>query len=399
MNWIPWRERQCKIKAPGEYEYAKDVTRNHEGQKRWRGSQLPAEESNRRITVLPELRASQVADQIAGPPGEVIYLSKHYDLQGTVIPSTFTHLSVPATVMRLLSSHADVLEVPEPLWARFLPTNLLFLVAWRISGILHGHTRKVRSYAIENNNPESALFGRRSSQPIVRTITLSIIGVLIRSSFERLAFGSDGARANYESIPGVNRVPRATFLELPSPTPGASLACGEAIATFIGRLEPRKGVPELMLAWQLVESAMPNAKLVVIGDGILQSEVTIWCGARPSSRIFVGQVEHATIPDHLRKTTVVVAPSRREGRWREQIGLPIIEGLAEGKTIVTTDETGLADWLQSHNHVVVSLSSSVGVLGAAIIDALTSPLSAAEVKASLPANDGRYEAARWLLTG
>jgi glycosyltransferase involved in cell wall biosynthesis len=89
-----------------------------------------------------------------------------------------------------------------------------------------------------------------------------------------------------------------------------------------------------------------------------------------------------------------VLPSQPSATWREQVGLPIVEGLSYGCTIVTTTETGLAGWLSEHGHRVVAADADDGELAAAVAAALLNPVE--DVVASLPDHDGRLAADAWM---
>jgi glycosyltransferase involved in cell wall biosynthesis len=89
-------------------------------------------------------------------------------------------------------------------------------------------------------------------------------------------------------------------------------------------------------------------------------------------------------------------PSRREGRWREQIGLSIVEGLAHGCHIVATPDTGLSEWLRLHGHDVLPNEFTVADLTAALRDAARNQLDPAAVRASLPPLDCRVRAENWM---
>jgi glycosyltransferase involved in cell wall biosynthesis len=92
----------------------------------------------------------------------------------------------------------------------------------------------------------------------------------------------------------------------------------------------------------------------------------------------------------------VVLPSRREGRWREQIGLSIVEGLAHGCHVIATPDTGLAGWLSRHGHDVLPEDFTVADLVGAMRQAADTRLSPAMVQESLPAVDGRISAEDWM---
>ncbi|HEX8510411.1 MAG TPA: glycosyltransferase, partial [Propionibacteriaceae bacterium] len=98
----------------------------------------------------------------------------------------------------------------------------------------------------------------------------------------------------------------------------------------------------------------------------------------------------------LRQSQVLVLPSQSNPGWREQIGLPIMEALAHGCSVVTTSDTGLAQWLTEHGHSVISSSGSASHLADAMVTRLRAPLDESEVLASLPGRDGRLVADDWL---
>ena len=91
-------------------------------------------------------------------------------------------------------------------------------------------------------------------------------------------------------------------------------------------------------------------------------------------------------------------PSQPRPRWREQVGLPIVEGLGRGCLVVTTSETGLAEWLTAHGHYVVSPPDDAAAFSDALSRAIADTRSPMSVVADLPAVDGRAAAEAWMLT-
>ena len=83
-------------------------------------------------------------------------------------------------------------------------------------------------------------------------------------------------------------------------------------------------------------------------------------------------------------------------KWREQVGLPIAEGLAHGCSRVTADQTGLADWLTAHGHIVLPAGQTTEGLALGIIAALRLRRKPESVIGDLPAVDGRLAADDWL---
>ena len=110
---------------------------------------------------------------------------------------------------------------------------------------------------------------------------------------------------------------------------------------FVGTLEPRKDVPTLIRAFSQVASLHPEALLVLAGGrgwgaGAVDAAVaTSGLGRRV---VQTGYVDDAAIPVLLRSAAAVVYPSLYEG-----FGLPALEALACGATLVTTEGTAMAE--------------------------------------------------------
>jgi glycosyltransferase involved in cell wall biosynthesis len=352
--------------------------------------------STSHIRILPELRAVQVERSYSMWPCLNFYFDVKYDLGATQVPENFRRVSIWSAAKALLTADAEVLEVPEPLWLRFLPRNAVLLAAWRAGGIVRRRRRYVVTYAIENNDLSSLLTGRRRPPRLVTVVVARVLGLFVSAAFDRIAFGSEGARSSYDALKLSSGVSVNVVPELPSTAEAPDQSLLDVAAIYVGRLERRKGIETLMLAWPDVERAIPAAKLTVVGDGPLESNVLRWSEERPASRRVLGFVEHRDVGALVAQHRIAVAPSIREGRWREQIGLPIVEALSRGLTIVTTNETGLADWLSSHGHRVIHSECDSSALSNAMIDALMAPLERSEAQAALPDIPGRISADRWM---
>ncbi|SMG16069.1 glycosyltransferase [Agreia pratensis] len=358
-------------------------------------SALPHDEVSD-IRVIPRLRAAHVERDIPRPGSLVLYFEAYSDLPDH-IPPQFRRADLLTMLRAVASSRGRILELPEPLWVRFYPASLTIALVWRLSGALRRINRKARFYAIENNDVGHVVFG--SARPAMRRLLerpiAALIGASISTLFERVAFGSDGSFETYRSIPLCRPLKHRVFLELPqradtSTTPRAYSAI------FVGGLEVRKGIPFLLSAWERVEEALPESTLTIVGAGPLAQEVHAWADKNPARRSATGSLGRSDVAAALAQSAVLVAPSQRSGRWREQIGLPISEALARGLTVVTTDETGLSSWLGEHGHTVVPAQTSAERLTTAIVSTLLEPLDRAAVQDALPAEDGRRRAHRWL---
>lgn len=366
----------------------------------FQGSSISVPSEYTSIRIRPELRAEHVKRAQRMTPAFTLYFDEKYDLGTTSVPSAFRRVGLFSCLRTLSLSDASVLEVPEPLWLRFAAKNLLILAVWRISGVIRHRRRVSVTYAIENNDLTNLLWPSGKSYPLIETLARMGAGALMRLTLSRIAFGSTASRDLYHSLSGVKKIPYRLIEELPGKPVGASSAGGrtesQARAIFIGMLDDRKGVLDLMEAWTAVERAVPQALLTIVGDGKHAETVSKWCSQQPERRVFTGFIQHNDVVPLLAESDVVVAPSRRAGRWREQIGLPIIEGLSVGLTVVTTDETGLAHWLRDKGHAVIPESTVQRDLADELARALLSPLRREDVLATLPEMPGRIAADAWL---
>jgi len=133
------------------------------------------------------------------------------------------------------------------------------------------------------------------------------------------------------------------------PVPGADgsalgrlgLDPGRPLVTFIGTMEPRKGVADLVRAFDRVAGSQPDVQLVLAGqpgwgaDGVEQALAR---AAHADRVVRTGYVPDDTVPALLRASAVVVYPSLEEG-----YGLPALEALACGAPLITTSGTAMEE--------------------------------------------------------
>lgn len=351
------------------------------------------------IRIRPELRPTQVNETLEMAPALTFYFDEKYDLGRAEIPDNCLKVSFRDCLRRIATSRARLLEVPEPLWMRFAPKNLLLMAVWKSSGFIFSRPREIITYAIENNAIEDLLYPNRSIPRVVVRLFMRCYGFIIYTFIDRIAFGSIAARELYSSLGFFGKTENNLIEELPTANPDYivhSNTAGGSRVIFVGALDDRKGILDLMATWDDVESNVNGAEIKIIGQGKYSETVSAWCQARPDSRSFLGFVEHSDIGAHMTTADVLVAPSRRDGRWREQIGLPIAEALSLGLTVVTTDETGLAQWLTHNGHYVIPEPTVRAALAESIAGALRVTLPRSSVIDSLPQVAGRIAADQWL---
>jgi glycosyltransferase involved in cell wall biosynthesis len=107
------------------------------------------------------------------------------------------------------------------------------------------------------------------------------------------------------------------------------------LAVCVGRVCEQKGQDLLLSAWPDVRYALPEATCVLVGDG--PGVDAVRAAATPGV-VAVGR--RRDVPAWLAAADVVVLPSRWEG-----MSLALLEAMAAGRAVVTTDVAGAAEAL------------------------------------------------------
>jgi glycosyltransferase involved in cell wall biosynthesis len=363
----------------------------------------------RRLRLYETVRTAHLERAHTLTPASILYGRRRYDFDDEVAKGLDLHqVSLPGLVRVLWSSPVAAIEVNEPLMTSGLRRAALAVAATRARG-RPGHVQVV-TYAIENRDPAGSTSPRaggaahgvggvvRAVRRRARVLADAALRRYVWRRLDRVAFGTAAAQELYARLlpatgPGVET---ALIPALPAPCScAAGAAADPARVLFVGAFTVRKGFPLLMEAWPHVVAQRPDARLGLVGKGPLEDLARERAAGDPTVSLDVDPPRDR-IHEHLRRATILVLPSQPTSTWREQVGLPIIEGLSHGCAVVTTTETGLASWLERHGHTVIGAGGSPHELADAVIAALDASRSATSVLADLPEVDGRLAADRWL---
>ncbi|ETD30637.1 hypothetical protein [Williamsia sp. D3] len=168
------------------------------------------------LRIIPVLRSDHVKRNSRLTDGVTLYFAENPDLAGTAIPQSMARTSIVAACRRTFEAKEAVLELPEPLWVRYLPYSLVLSALWKLANLRRRARRPVVAYAIENNDFEQVAFGMRQVPAWFASVVRAGVGVCIWACYSRIAYGGRGAQRGYERLPLVGRIESAVFEPLPS---------------------------------------------------------------------------------------------------------------------------------------------------------------------------------------
>lgn len=145
----------------------------------------------------------------------------------------------------------------------------------------------------------------------------------------------------------------------------------EPVFLFIGRLLSDKGIREFVQAADRVRESTPHARFQILGSpdagnpaSIEASELSRWIEDR--SVEYLGQTDD--VRPFIARAAVVVLPSYREGMPRV-----LLEGMAMGKPVITTDSVGCRETVEEGQNGFIVPSENAQALADAMLRFLQLP--------------------------
>jgi glycosyltransferase involved in cell wall biosynthesis len=357
-----------------------------------------------RVRVYEGLRTVHLERFPRMAPARVLYTSRRPDFDTSLVDPANPphHLSRFGVVRELLRQRYETVEINEPATVEAWPFLLAQIAAVRLRDLATRRRSRIVTYCIGNADPALELRARwKVPKPAGSLLTTMTMRLLVRG-IDRLAFGTSGSAEMYRSYVGSDLLQGRSrhFEALPAPCSclDASDDRNANQVAFVGSLIPRKGVPETMAAWDVFRTRRSDATLRIVGHGRLEATVAAWASDRPDVTCEVDP-PRARVHEVLRQSAVLVLLSQPHTYWREQIGLPILEGLSHGCEIVTTSETGLADWLVRHGHAIVPADCAADLVASRLDEALQRARHREGSLNDLPCADQRLVADCWLMGG
>ncbi len=229
--------------------------------------------------------------------------------------------------------------------------------------------------AVRAPRPLVATFHAWSDRDRVYRAARPVLSRLLARLDRRIAVSRPAARYHADALGW----PVAAFTEIPNGVHVSRFASAEPIPDddgerptllFVGRLEPRKGLEQLVRAFLQVKSEHPAVRLLVVGDGPERDrcQQLLPPTLRPDVS-FVGRVEPEDLPRFHAAADLFVAPAL----GGESFGIVLLEAMAAGVPVVGSAIPGYASVIRDGRDGVLVRPGDPRALAAAIDELLRSP--------------------------
>lgn len=239
----------------------------------------------------------------------------------------------------------DVLHFHEPLMPA-LPMTMLSMSQTANVGTFHAFARSNVGY----------YYGRPLLKPYLRYLQSAIAVSEPARAFVRRYFPDCDPRV----IPnGID-----TDFYRPGLPPIRHLKDDSVNILFVGRLEKRKGLGDLLRAFRYMQTRVPRLRLIIVGDGPLRGNVESYVSRhRLPNVVMAGYVPESVKPRYYNSADIFCAPATGS----ESFGIVLLEALASGLPVVATEIPGYMSVLEPGKDSLTVERKNWRELGASLI--------------------------------
>ncbi len=239
----------------------------------------------------------------------------------------------------------DVLHFHEPLMPA-LPMTMLKMSTTTNVGTFHAYARSNVGY----------YYGRRWLEPYLGYLHRGIAVSEPARAFLHQYFPDFPLRV----IP--NGIDVNTFK--PGLAPIRHLRDDSVNILFVGRLEKRKGLGDLLRAYEFMNARVPKSRLIVVGDGPLRGKVESYIARhRLPNVVLAGYVPDTVLPRYYCSADIFCAPAT----GAESFGIVLLEAMASGVPVVATEVEGYMSVLEPGRDSMTVQPKGWAELGAALV--------------------------------
>jgi len=306
-------------------------------------------------------------------------------VQLTVLASASSPTDFPFRVLPILPE-----VVPAP---RFLPPRLGLCIPASWAALRH--TDLVHTLVEPFSHLGATVAGRRphlisahGTYAALPTLAHRLSRPVFARTFRRAA--AIICTSRYTEGVLLNSVPEAHTTVIPNGVDAADFAAkvqaaqpfekSGAVVLCVGAVKPRKGVLELISAFDSVRRAHPDARCVVVGNltgdlaytGRLLSEITRL--GLENHVTLTGRVSDADLMRWYRTADVFALPAMNDGPRFEGFGLVYLEASAAGLPVIGTRDCGAQEAiLDGETGLLVNQTGVIEELAAALTHLIESP--------------------------
>ncbi len=147
---------------------------------------------------------------------------------------------------------------------------------------------------------------------------------------------------------------------------------GDKLVVAVGRLSPEKGLFDLLEAWIEVQADFPDARLCIVGDGLVRKSLEVLIRVEDALRntvLLVGSSNR--VEDYLAAAECYVSSSHCEG-----LSNTLLEAMAAGLPVVGTGVSGAEDIVEDGRSGVIIPPHDPKRLANGILRILADPAAA-----------------------
>jgi phosphatidylinositol alpha-mannosyltransferase len=239
----------------------------------------------------------------------------------------------------------DVLHFHEPLMPA-LPMTMLRMSTTANVGTFHAFAKSNVGY----------YYGRRLLQPNLERLHRGIaVSEPARAFFNRYF-------PNYPLRVIPNGIDTDAYQ--PGLSPIRHLRDENVNVLFVGRLEKRKGLGDLLRGYEAMRTRVERSRLIIVGDGPLRGRVESFVARhRLPAVVMAGYVPNSVLPRYYSTADIFCAPAT----GGESFGIVLLEAMASGLPVVATEVPGYMSVLEPGKDSLTVRPKSWAELGAALV--------------------------------
>lgn len=305
----------------------------------------------------------------------------YQDLRNADLASTpIRYQDAQDLMLRLRELKPDIIQGPEPYASRVALKN-----AWAVYRYCR-QTGTPYFFPMFENRPPRIKFG-----PLVGAFMEWVLGRYAQHAAGVIAL-NEGVVRNLKAA-GVppRRIERLVWgtwgINTSEFTPKRGAKADRPTLFFVGRISAKKGLDDVLAAWERILGDVPTARLVVGGPALDADSQGLLAQLRATPAAeYVGPIKNAELHEYFQRAWVTIAPSVTTKIWEEQVGMVLLQSLSTGTPVVSTRSGAIPEYVGEGNGALLVAEHDV----AGLAEAATTLLRDATQRTELGSRGRRY---------